>query len=126
MYGAETWRATKALERKLDMFENRVLRKLCGPVMEATQCGAAWLSDMVRSQRMRGAGHVARKEDGSLVKTAMMEMPAGRRPVGRPRKRWQDLRDVGYAETTGRWWRRADKTGEDWWSTCPDARGESE
>jgi len=49
---------------------------------------------------MRWAGHVARMEEGSGVYRVLVGKPEGRRPLGRPRRRWEDnikmdLREVG-------------------------------
>ena len=50
------------------------------------------ISDMVRAQRLRwaGAGHMARREEESLVKAVALLQPAGTRPAGSPRKGWKD------------------------------------
>ena len=49
---------------------------------------------------MRWAGHVAHMEEGRSVYRVLLGKPEGRRPLGRPRCRWEDnirmdLRDVG-------------------------------
>jgi hypothetical protein len=40
---------------------------------------------MIKSRRMRWAGHVARMGEKILV-----GKPEGKRPLGRPRRRWED------------------------------------
>jgi len=55
---------------------------------------------VVKSRRMRWAGHVARMGDGRGVHRILVEKPEGKRPLGRPRRRWEDnikmeLREVG-------------------------------
>jgi hypothetical protein len=49
---------------------------------------------------MRWVGHVARMEEGRGVYRILVGNPEGRRPLGRPRRRWEDnirmdLREVG-------------------------------
>ena len=49
---------------------------------------------------MRWAGHVARMEYGRGVFRILVGKPEGNRPLGRPRRRWEDnikmdLREVG-------------------------------
>ena len=49
---------------------------------------------------MRWAGHVARMAEGRGVYRVLVGKPAGKRPVGRPRRRWEDnikvdLQEVG-------------------------------
>ena len=49
---------------------------------------------------MRRAGHVARMEEGRVVHKVLVGKPEGKRPLGRPRRRWEDnikmdLQEVG-------------------------------
>jgi len=51
---------------------------------------------------MRGAGHVARIGEGRGVYRVLVGKPEGKRPLGRPGRRWKDnikmnLQDVGYS-----------------------------
>ena len=39
---------------------------------------------------MRWAGHVARMEEGRGLHKVLVEKPAGKRPLGRPRRRQED------------------------------------
>ena len=103
-YGCETWTLTKRHEAKLDVFQNSILRRIYGPIFDEEV--QAWrmrhnaelrersrlplLSGYVRSMRLRWAGHVARMDEASLCRQVMEGRPLGRRPVGRPRLRWQD------------------------------------
>ena len=55
---------------------------------------------VVKSRRMRWAGHVARMGEGRGVHRVLVGKPEGKRPLGRPRRRWQDnikmdLQEVG-------------------------------
>ena len=54
---------------------------------------------VVKSRRMRWAGHVARMGRGG-VQRVLVGKPEGKRPLERPRRRWEDkikmdLREVG-------------------------------
>ena len=58
---------------------------------------------------MRWAGHVARMEEGRGVHKVLMGKPDGKRPLGRPRPRWEDnikmdLQEMGYVAWTGLIW----------------------
>jgi hypothetical protein len=44
----------------------------------------------IKSRRMRWAGHVARMGEGRGAYRIMVGRPEGRRPLGRPRCRWED------------------------------------
>ena len=45
---------------------------------------------MVKSRRMRWAGHVALMGEGRGVHRVLVGKPEGKRPLGRPRRRWED------------------------------------
>jgi hypothetical protein len=54
----------------------------------------------VKSRRMRWAGHVARTGEERKVYKVLVAKPKGKRPLGRPRRRWEDgvrmdLREIG-------------------------------
>ena len=56
---------------------------------------------VVKSRRMRWAGHVARMGEGRGVHRVLVGKPEGKRPLGRPRRRWEDnikmdLQEVGW------------------------------
>jgi len=54
----------------------------------------------IKQSGMRWAGHVARMGEGRGVYRVLVGKPEGRRPLGRPRRRWEDnirmdIREVG-------------------------------
>jgi hypothetical protein len=54
----------------------------------------------VKSRRMRWAGHVARMGEERKVYKVLVGKPEGKRPLGRPMRRWEDgirmdLREIG-------------------------------
>jgi hypothetical protein len=110
----KAWSLTLREERRLKVFENRVLRRVFGPRRD--EVTGEWrklhneeLNDLyflpnivrvVKSRRMRWAGHVARMVEGRGVHRVLVGKPEGRRPLGRPRLRWEDnikrdLQEVG-------------------------------
>jgi hypothetical protein len=55
---------------------------------------------VIKSRRLRWAGHVARLGEGRVVYRVLVGKPEGKRPVWRPRRRWEnnvrmDLQEVG-------------------------------
>jgi hypothetical protein len=55
---------------------------------------------MIKSRRMRWAGHVARMKEERNAYRILVRKPGGKRPLGRPRCRWvdnikMDLRSIG-------------------------------
>ena len=114
LYECETWSLTLREERRLRVFENGVLRKVFGP--KTDEVTGEWrklhneeLNDLysipnivwvVKSRRMRWAGHVARMGEDIGVNRVLVGKPEGKRPLGRPRRRWEDnikmdLQEVG-------------------------------
>jgi len=45
---------------------------------------------VIKSKRMRGAGHVALMVEGRSVYRVSVGRPEGKRPLGRPRRGWED------------------------------------
>jgi len=101
LYGCETWSLPQWEERKLRVFENMVLRRIFGSrrdevTGERRRLHNEVLNDLysspnivrvIKSRRMRLAGHVARVGEERGVCRVLMGKPEGRRPVGRPRRR---------------------------------------
>jgi hypothetical protein len=101
LYGCETWSLTLREERRLRVFENRVPRRVFGPKRD--EVTEEWrklhneeLNDLyslpnivrvVKSRRMRWAGHVARIGEDRGVYRVLVGKPEGKRPLGRPRRR---------------------------------------
>ena len=46
---------------------------------------------VVKLRRMRWAGHVARMVEDRGVHRVLVGKPDGKRPLGRPRRRWEDI-----------------------------------
>jgi hypothetical protein len=115
LYGCETWSLILRDERRLRVFENRVLRRVFGP--EKDEVTGEWrklhneeLSDLyslpnivrvVKSRRMRWAGHVARMGEGRGVYRLLVGKPKGKRTLGRPRRRLEDNMKMNFQEVGG-------------------------
>jgi hypothetical protein len=113
------------------VFENRVLRRIFGPKRDEVR--GEWrrlhneeLNDLysstniirvIKSRRMRLAGHVARMGEERGAYRIFVGRPEGRRPLGRPRRTWEDnikidLQEVGLegmdwidmTQDRDRWW----------------------
>ena len=90
LYGCETWSLT------LRVFENRILRRIFGPKRnekgEWRRLHNEELHILYRSphRRLRWAGHVARMEEGTSAFKMFTGKPTGKRPLGRPRRIWED------------------------------------
>jgi hypothetical protein len=114
LYGCETWSLTLNEERRLRVFENRVLRRIFGPKGEEVAGGWRWphndvlhnlyaspnIVRVIKSRRTRWAGHVARIGEMTNGHNTLDGKPEGKRPFRRPRHRWEynirmDLTGIG-------------------------------
>jgi hypothetical protein len=114
LYGCETWSLKLREECRLRVFENRVLRRIFEPKRDEVK--GEWrklhneeLNDpycspnivrVIKSRRMRWAGHVARTGEGRGVYRVLVGKPKGKRALGRSKHRWEDnikmdLQEVG-------------------------------
>ena len=115
LYGCETWSFTlREEERRLKVFANRVLRRIFGSKRD--EITREWrklyneeLNDLysspnivrvIKSRRMKQAGHVASMGERMGVYRILVGTPEGKRPLGRSRRRWEDntkmkLQEVG-------------------------------
>ena len=106
------------------VFENRVLRRVFGSKRDDVT--GEWrklhneelrelyslpnIVRVVKSRRMRWAGHVTRMGEERDVHRVLVGKLEGKRPLGRPRCRWEDnitmdLWEVGGVETGWIWLR---------------------
>jgi hypothetical protein len=97
-YGCETWSLTLREERRLRVFENRVLKRVFGPKRD--EVTGEWrklhneeLNDMysllnivrvVKSRRMRWVGHVAGMGEERGVHRVLVRKPEGKGHWGDP------------------------------------------
>jgi hypothetical protein len=99
------------------VFKNRVLRRIFGPKRDEVK--GEWrkfhnkeLHDLysspsiiriIKSRKMRWAGHVARMGEKRSAYRLLVGKSEGKRPLGRPRRRWVDnikidLGEVGWGD----------------------------
>jgi hypothetical protein len=112
------------------VFENRVLRGMFGPKRDEVM--GEWrklhsgvlhklysspdIIRQIKSRRMRWAGHVARMGEGRNVYRVFVGNSEGKRPLGRPRRRWEDgisvdLKEIGWGVWSGFTWLRIGTVG---------------
>jgi hypothetical protein len=112
-------------EHRLRVFENRVLRRICGPKRD--EVTGEWkklhtedlhnlysspvIIRQIKSRGMRWMGHVAHMGEERKLYKVLVGKPEGKRPLGRPRHRWEDkiridLRELAWGVWTGFDWLR--------------------
>jgi hypothetical protein len=90
-------------EHRQRVSENRVLRRIFGPKREEDGSWRKLHNDelhnlhsspnivmVIKSRRIRWTGHVARMGEGRGVYRVLVVRSEGKRPLGRPRRRWED------------------------------------
>jgi hypothetical protein len=104
-------------EHRLRVFENRVLRRIFRPKRDEVTGDwrklhneelhglYSWPSivRVIKARRMRWAGNVARIGEMRGAYNILIGRPEGRRPLGRPRRRWEDnikpdLWEIGFGD----------------------------
>jgi hypothetical protein len=97
------------------VFENRVLRRIFGPKTDELTGGrrkvhneelhnlysSSSIIRMIRSRKMRWAGHVARTGEKRTASRILVGKPEGKRRLERPGRKWvdnikMDLREIGW------------------------------
>jgi hypothetical protein len=102
-------------EHRLRVLGNRVLRRILGPKRDEVM--GEWrklfggelhnlysspdIIRQIKSRRMRWAGHVASMGEGRKVYRVLVGKPKEKRPLGRPRRRWEDGIKMDLTETGG-------------------------
>jgi len=103
---------------RLEVFERKILRRIFGPCKDdltgewrkrynqelQTLFQRPYITKEISVRRLRWAGHVWRKQ-GSIIRTIIENNLEGKRPLGRPRLRWEDcvIKDIGRIEDNLQW-----------------------
>ena len=137
LYACETWNLTVRAQERLLTFENRVLRRILGPNIDPVTgrvrvktndeirrlTGQPFITSVIKSRRLRWAGHVARAPPTRAIRRVLDNRPTSPRPQGRPRLRWADnvSRDAGRLGVPD--WRAAAENRTAWRKVCDAALG---
>ena len=140
MYGSQCWTLRRTEEDRLHIFERKVLCKIYGPIYDQDIQG--WrkrhnqelmeifnrlsIINDIKWSELEWAGHVCRKQD-SMVQRVLQGNPRSKRPLGRPRLRWEDgikkyflnARGVDYESMD---WKEVMENREEWGRICSTAR----
>lgn len=133
-YGCETWNLTIRAQERLLAFENKVLRRILGPNIDPVSgrvrvktnveirrlTEQPYITGVIKSMRLRWAGHVARAPPERAIRRVLDNRPTSPRPLGRPRLRWEDNVSMDAGRLGVPDWRAAaqDRSG---WRTVVDA-----
>ena len=104
LYGCETWSLMLREEHRLRVFGNKILRIIFGAKRDEItgewrklhngELHALYSSPNIirnlKSRRLKWPGHVARMEQFRNAYRVLVWKPESKRPLGRPRRRWED------------------------------------
>ena len=109
LYGSETWRVTKSISNKIQVFINSCLRQLLGirwpdritneELLNRTNQEP--INKVISRRKWRWIGHTLRKPRDDITRQALYWNPQGKRKVGRPRQSWrrsceEELKENGH------------------------------
>ena len=130
-YGCETWSLTLREEHRLRMLENKLLRKISGArrdkitwqwrTLHKAELHALHSTNIIRnlkSRRLRWTGQYSTYWAIQKCVSVLVGKPEGKRPFGRPRRRWEDnikmdLWEVGCGSGD---WIAPDEVWDQWWA----------
>jgi len=109
LYGAESWKVTKNITSKLDVFQTRCLRRILRIFWPNTisneelhkMTNTSPISQEIRKRRWRWTGHVLRMPQNANARVALRWTPPGKRKRGRPKETWRrsmerEMREEGW------------------------------
>lgn len=97
-YASETWTMTKKDQSRIQAIDMKFLRSTIQKTRRdkirneeiRDKLNMEKLQDTIDNSRIKWMGHIMRMEEERLPKQALKLKGRGKRPLGRPRKRWLD------------------------------------
>ncbi|VDP02214.1 unnamed protein product [Schistosoma margrebowiei] len=111
LYGAETWRTTKAIIQKIQVFINSCLRKILQIRRpETISNNVLWertnqipAEEEIRKKRWKWVGHTLRKATNCVTRQALTWNPQGQRKRGRPKNTLRREMKIDMKEMNKNW-----------------------
>ena len=134
-YASETWVLKESMIKKLMIFARKIMRKIFGPTRSDD---GYWriktnqeINDIlkgqniigfIKKQRLNWLGHVERMTEDNNVKKIKRWKPMSKRPIGRPKLRWEDdvLEDIKSMNVCN--WKNVAQDRERWKKLVEQAR----
>ena len=123
---SETWTLSKTNERRLSLFERKVLRCIFGAKRE----NGTWrkrhsyelyeifnepnIVNYIKDKRLAWAGHLVRMNNDRTIKKIFNTKPDGARSVGRPKLRWEDGVDQDMRILAVKNWKKVALNRNEW------------
>ncbi|KAL9972125.1 hypothetical protein ACROYT_G018376 [Oculina patagonica] len=128
MYGCESWKMNEGDAKKIDVFQNRCLRRIMKIKWQdkisnrelLERANVERLSKEVRRRRWRFIGHILRQQPDNDCVTALTWTPEGKRKRGRPKTTWRRTVEKERSKAGWQSWRevRTAARQESMESTC--------
>ena len=120
LYGSECWRMTDSDMNKLSTFHTKNLRRILKIFWPNTisneqllaRCKQESMGTIIMRRRWRWIGHILRREQGNITRTALHWTPEGKRKRGRPRNTWRRTVE-GELKTMNQTWGVIQKKAQD-------------
>ena len=101
LYGAETWKTTKAMLSKIQRFINYCLRKIMNIRGSFAKSNQDPINIQIKKRKWAWIGHTLRKPTNSITRQALKWNPQGKRSRGRHRNTWRrdtesELKEQGH------------------------------
>jgi hypothetical protein len=134
-YASETWVLKESVINKLMIFERRIMRKTFGPtrtddgywriktIQEINEILKGQnVVGFIKKQRLNWLGHVERVAEDNNVQKITRWKPMCKRPIGRPKTRWEDdvLEDIKSMNVRN--WKKVVQNRDSWKKVVEQAR----
>ena len=111
LYGAESWKMTKTISHKLEVFQNKCLRRILRIYWPQTisnyelrrRTGTEPVTQQVRRKRWKWIGHMLLMPPAALPRVALRWTPDGRWKRGRPIETWRRTVEKEMKENSWTW-----------------------
>jgi len=130
LYRADSWNMTKTISHKLEVFQNKCLRRILRIYWPQTisnyelrrRTGTKPIKQQVRRKRLKWIGHVLRMPPAALPRVALRWTPDGHRKRGRPKETWRRTVEKEMKENSWTWGHLERRTPErSQWRTLAEA-----
>ena len=133
---SETWVLKENMTNKLMTFERKIMRKIFGPTringgywrIKTNQeinyilKGKNIIIGFIKKQILNWLGHVERMAEDNIVQNIKRWKPTSKRPIGRPKTRWEDdvLEDIKSINISN--WKKVAQKRNSWKKVVEQAR----
>lgn len=120
LYGCETWKVTKDVSHRLQVFVNRCLRRILGiywpDIISNKQlwerCSESPIDQQIKRRKWSWIGHTLRRDPNHIPRQALDWNPQGKRKRGRPKQTWRRT-IIDEAKAIGKTWSEIKRDAQD-------------